>query len=176
MRRHAVISGVVMVIAGVLAIAAPLVAGVSVMIVLGVLLLVGGLAQCFLAFKAGAFGRGLLMLALGALTAAVGAWTLREPLGALASVTLFLAAYFLVSGVLELFAAFSGEREAGRVWLVFSAIVSMLLGLMLWRQFPLSGVWAVGTLVGIRLVMAGATLIAIGSSVRTRVHETARTH
>jgi uncharacterized membrane protein HdeD (DUF308 family) len=167
--KHAVISGVVMVIAGVLAVAAPFVAGVSVMLLIGVLLLVGGLAQCFLAFKAGAFGRGLLILLLGVLTAAAGVWTLREPLGALASVTLLLAAYFVVSGALELFATFSGEREPGRGWLGFSAVVSMLLGIMLWRQFPLSGVWAVGTLVGIRLLMAGASLVAIGSAVRKGV-------
>ncbi len=171
--RHAVISGVVMVIAGVIAIATPFVAGVSVMLLIGVLLLVGGLAQCFLAFKAGAFGRGVLILLLGALTAAAGVWTLREPLAALASVTLLLASYFFVSGLLELIGAFSGHREAGRGWLVFSAVVSMLLGVMLWRQFPLSGVWAVGTLVGVRLLMAGGSLIAIGSAVRTGVKKVA---
>ncbi len=167
--KHAVFSGVVMVIAGVLAIAAPFVAGASIMLMLGVMLLVGGVAQCFLAFKADAFGRGLLILVLGALTAAAGVWMLREPLSALGSVTLLLASYFFVSGLLELFGAFSAGREAGRGWLIFSAVLSMLLGVMLWRQFPLSGIWAVGTLVGVRLLTAGASLIAIGSAVRTGV-------
>ncbi len=169
--KHAVFSGVIMLIAGALAIAAPFVAGASIMIMLGVSLLVAGVAQCFLAFKADAFGRGLVILALGALTAAAGVWTLREPLVALASVTMLLAAYIFVAGVLELFAAFSSEREAGRGWIMFSAIVSILLGISLWRQLPFSGVWAIGTLVGVRLLMAGASLVAIGSAVRKGVKE-----
>ena len=174
--KHAVFSGVVMIIAGVLAIAAPFVAGASIMIMVGVLLLLGGVAQCFLAFKADAFGRGLVIFAVGALTAVAGVWMIREPLGALASTTLLLAAYFFVSGILELIAAFSAERETGWGWLLSSAIVTILLGILLWRQFPLSGVWAVGTLVGVRLLMAGASLVAIGSAVRNRVKNAGGPH
>jgi uncharacterized membrane protein HdeD (DUF308 family) len=167
--RHAVICGTVMVIAGVLAIMAPFVTGLSLMVVLGALLLVAGVAECFLAFKAGAFGRGLLIFIVGALTVVAGIWTLQEPLAALATVTLLLAAYFVVAGVVELFAAFSGAPAAGRGWLIFGAIVSIVLGLLLWRQFPLSGVWAVGTLVGIRLLLSGWSLIGIGSAARRGV-------
>jgi uncharacterized membrane protein HdeD (DUF308 family) len=163
--RHATITGIVMAVCGVLAIAAPAVAGVSAMIVLGVMLLVGGLSQCFLAFKAGAFGRGLLIFVLGALAVIAGVWTLGQPLSALSGITLLLAAYFIVSGVIEAFGAFSARPANGWGWLFFSGIVSLALGVMLWKQFPLSGLWAVGTLIGIRLLMAGISLIAIGSIV-----------
>ena len=173
--KHAVICGTVMVIAGVLAIAAPFVTGLSLMVVLGILLLVAGVAECFLAFKAGAFGRGLVIFIIGALTAIAGIWTLQEPLAALASVTLLLAAYFVVAGLVELFAAFSGAPEAGRGWLIFGAVVSIVLGLLLWRQFPLSGVWAVGTLVGIRLLLSGWSLIGIGSAARRGIAKVAGT-
>lgn len=163
--KHTTVSGVVMVVCGLLAIAAPAVAGVSAMWVLGAMLLVGGLSQCFLALKAGAFGRGLMVLALGVLTVIAGVWTLRQPLSALSGITLLLAAYFIVSGVIEAFAAFSARPADGWGWLFFSGIVSLALGVMLWKQFPFSGLWAVGTLIGIRLLMAGISLIAIGSTV-----------
>jgi uncharacterized membrane protein HdeD (DUF308 family) len=171
--KHAVICGTVMVIAGVLAIMAPFVTGLSLMVVLGVLLLVAGIAECLLAFKAGAFGRGLLIFVIGLLTAIAGLWTLLQPLAALATVTLLLAAYFVVAGVVELFAALSGAPAAGRGWLIFGAVVSIILGVLLWRQFPLSGVWAVGTLVGIRLLLSGMSLIGIGSAARKGIKNVA---
>ncbi len=174
--KHAVICGTVMAVAGLLAIMAPFVTGLSLMVILGVLLLVAGIAQCFLAFKAGAFGRGLLIFVIGALTAIAGIWTLRQPLAALASVTLLLAAYFVVAGIVELGGAFSGPREAGRGWLIFGGIVSILLGILLWRQFPVSGIWAVGTLVGIRLLMSGISLIGIGSAARKGIKNVAAAH
>jgi uncharacterized membrane protein HdeD (DUF308 family) len=86
-------------------------------------------------------------------------------LSALSGITLLLAAYFIVSGVIEAFGAFSARPANGWGWLFFSGIVSLALGVMLWKQFPLSGLWAVGTLIGIRLLMAGISLIAIGSIV-----------
>ena len=164
--KYAKISGVVMIIAGVLAIVAPFVAGVSVTIMLGAMLLVGGAAQCFLAFKAGAFGKGLLVFLVGALTVVAGFLTLKEPVTALASLTLLLASYFVVAGIFECIGAFSARPEQGWGWLLFSGAVSILLGIMLWRQFPFSGVWAVGTLVGVRLIFSGVALFSIGGAVR----------
>ena len=49
---------------------------------------------------------------------------------------------------------------------MFGGILSLLLGLMIWRQFPVSGIWALGTLVGIQLVFSGLTPIAVGGMAR----------
>ena len=166
--KYAKISGVVMIIAGVLAIVAPFVAGVSVTIMLGAMLLIGGIAQCFLAFKAGAFGKGLLVFLVGALTVVAGFLTLKEPVTALESLTLLLASYFVAAGIFECVGAVSARPEQGWGWLLFSGAVSVLLGIMLWRQFPFSGVWAVGTLVGVRLIFSGVALFSIGGAVRKR--------
>ena len=170
--KHAITCGTVLVIAGALAIFAPFITGLSLMVVLGVLLLIAGIAECLLAFRAGAFGRGLLIFVLGALTAIAGIWTLTQPLAALASV-LLLAVYFVVAGVVGLGGALSGPSEAGRGWLIFGGIVSILLGILLWKQFPVSGIWAVGTLVGIRLLMTGISLIGIGSAARKGIKNVA---
>jgi uncharacterized membrane protein HdeD (DUF308 family) len=77
--RLAVIVGILMLICGFLAVGSPLVAGLSVTVVVGVMLIVGGLSECFLAFKAGAFGRGLLIFVVGALTVVAGFFLFNQP-------------------------------------------------------------------------------------------------
>jgi len=165
--RLAVITGIIMLICGVLAVGSPLAAGVYVTIFVGAMLAVGGIAQCFLAFKAGAFGRGLMIFIIGALTAIAGFYLMSQPVAGLASITLFLAAYFVVTGIFDGIAAFQIRPEPGWGWMLFNAIVTLLLGIMIWRQFPLSGAWAVGVLFGIKLIFSGWALIFIGRGVRT---------
>ena len=164
--RLAVIMGIIMVICGVLAIASPLAAGVYVTILIGLLLAVGGIAQCFLAFQAGAFGKGLLMFVVGALTAVVGFYLFNLPLEGLESITLFLAAYFIVTGIFELISAFKIRPAQGWNMMLFTGVITLLLGIMIWSQFPVSGIWAVGVLFGVKLILGGWSLIFIGRSVR----------
>ncbi len=164
--RIAVIMGIIMVICGFLAVGSPLAAGVYVTIFVGIMLAIGGIAQCFLAFKAGAFGKGLLIFAVGALTAAVGFYLFNQPLEGLASITLLLAVYFIVTGIFELVGAFQIRPAEGWGMMLFNGIVTLLLGIMIWSQFPLSGAWAVGILFGVKLLLSGASLIVIGRSVR----------
>jgi uncharacterized membrane protein HdeD (DUF308 family) len=164
--RVAVITGIVMLICGILAIASPLAAGVSVTLVVGILLAIGGVSQCVIAFSAGAFRQGLLIFLMGAITALAGLFLLRQPLAGLAAITLFLAAYFIAEGVIELIAAVKIRPAQGWLWMLTSAIVTLLLGAMIWRQFPVSGAWAVGLLFGIKLVMSGWWLILVGRGVR----------
>ncbi|HUL73250.1 MAG TPA: DUF308 domain-containing protein [Vicinamibacterales bacterium] len=158
--------GLLLIVTGLLAIAAPFVAGVSVMLMLGALLLVGGIAVSLLAFRIGAFGAGLGVLLIGLLMAVVGVYFLAEPVAALGSMTLFLAIYFFVTGLTEAVAAFGARPAEGWGWMAASGVVSVLLGVMLWRQYPLSGIWAVGTLFGIKLLTSGFWLFSIGSTVR----------
>lgn len=164
--RLAVIVGIIMLICGFLAVGSPMVAGVSVTMFVGAMLIVGGIAQCFLAFKAGAFGRGLLIFIVGALTAVAGFYMLNQPLAGLASITIVLAAYFVVTGISELIGAFQARPADGWFVMLVSAIVTLLLGIMIWRQFPFSGGWAVGVLFGVKLIFSGITLIFIGRGVR----------
>lgn len=165
--RLAVIAGIVMAVCGALAVGSPFAAGLSVTLFVGAFLVVGGISQCLFAFRAGAFGKGLLIFLVGALTTAAGIVIFTQPVAGLASITLLLAAYFIVSGIFEVIAGLQSRPAHGWVWLLTAGIVTLLLGGMIWNQFPLSGAWAVGVLFGIRLMMSGWWLIAIGRSVRT---------
>ena len=162
----ALMSGVVLVIMGTLALLSPLVAGLSITIFVGVLLTIGGIVRCILAFDASAFGRGILTFVGGILMTIAGLYMMSQPVAGLASITVILVAYLVVAGLLEVVAAFQIRPAEGWGWELFNGIVTLLLGLMLWRQFPLSGAWAVGILFGIKMIFNGWALVLIGRMVK----------
>jgi len=167
-----VVSGIILVIAGMLAVMSPLVAGLSITIMVGAMLAVGGIGQCFLAFKAGAFGKGLMIFIVGVLMTIAGFYIMNQPVAGLAKLTILLMSYLLVTGVLEILVAFQLKPAAGWGLELLNGIVTLLLGVMLWRQFPLSGAWAIGVLFGIKMIFSGSTFIFIGRNVKKLAAET----
>jgi uncharacterized membrane protein HdeD (DUF308 family) len=95
---------------------------------------------------------------IGVLTLLCGIALLGHPLFASGVLTILLAVYFVSDGISEM-AAGLGRMGEGGGWLVLSGIVSLLLGAMIWAQYPLSGAWAMGTLLGIKLFFVGLTMI-----------------
>ena len=158
--------GVALLIAGVLSLLVPFVAGLSVALFVGILLLLSGFTQLLIVFRAGSFGEGMLLALLGVLSFVAGGYMVSQPATALGTLTLLLAGYFVASGVVETVGAFGARPARGWGLLLFGGVVTVALGLMIWRQFPLSGVWAVGTLVGVRLFMSGWSLFAIGGAIK----------
>lgn len=163
--------GIVTLVLGVLAIVAPFVTGLAVAIFVGILLLLSGIAQTIYAFQAGSLGKGLLRVLFGGITIVGGVAMITSPTLGLAALTLILAAYFFIDGVFALFAGFQVKPLKGWGWLVFSGVVTVLLAWMIWQQWPLSGLWAVGILVGVRLLFAGTAMIALGSAGKKVVGE-----
>lgn len=163
--------GIVIAIAGVLAIISPFVAGLSVTIAVGVLLIVAGVSRLFLAFKMGSFGKGLLMFLLGVVTVIAGGYLVARPGMGLATLTVFLAAYFLVDGIFEVIWAFRLRPIKGWGWQLFSGIATIILGIMIWRQFPESALWAVGLLAGIHMIFAGSSITSVCRAARGAAKE-----
>ena len=153
--------GVLLLIAGCLSLIAPFAAGLSIAVTIGAVVLFSGVAQLLVVFRAGSFGQGLLLALLAVLSLVAGGYMVSQPLSALATLTLFLAGYFVVTGAIEMIGAFGAKPAPGWGALLFGGIVSIVLGVMIWRQFPLSGAWAIGVLVGVRLIMSGLALITI---------------
>jgi uncharacterized membrane protein HdeD (DUF308 family) len=163
--------GIGITIAGVLAVISPFVAGLSVTIAVGVLMLVSGVSRLFLAFKMGSFGRGLLMFLLGALTLVVGGYLIARPGMGLATLTLVLAVYLFVDGAFEIVYAFRLRPIKGWEWTLFSGVAALALGIMIWRQFPVSGMWAVGTIAGIHMIFAGSSMASLSRAARSDAKE-----
>ena len=73
----------------------------------------------------------------------------------------------LLKVLLEAIAAFQIKPASGWGWALFSGVITVLLGAMIWNQFPLSGAWAIGTLVGIKLLFSGWSLLMFGMVARS---------
>ncbi|NLF29687.1 MAG: hypothetical protein GX591_02225 [Planctomycetes bacterium] len=162
--RHPAILGAVAITLGILALLAPLLAGSVVALMLGVLLIVGGIMRFVWAFEAHSFGRGTLLFVLGGLMALGGLALLFRPLYAIDVLTVILAVYFIVDGIVEIIAGVRRHATtAGWGWLLFSGIVSILLGVLLWSIRVDDFLALVGILVGIKLIFTGVVIIASGA-------------
>jgi uncharacterized membrane protein HdeD (DUF308 family) len=158
--------GVLTVIFGVLAIAAPFVTGIAVTMFVGFLLTFMGIARIVHAVKSKQWGTGIWGTIIGLLGLAAGLVMLFRPGIGLASLALLLAIYFLVDGVCEIIAAFKIKPDQGWGWMFFNGVIAVLLGFMIWRQWPVSGAWAVGVLVGVHILITGWTMIVLGTGAR----------
>jgi uncharacterized membrane protein HdeD (DUF308 family) len=159
------ILGVICIILGILAMMAPTLTGLSIAMALGVLIIAGGILRIIWAFRAESLGRGLLRFAVGGLTLLCGIALIAHPLFAAGLLTIVLAAYFILDGISEIAAGIQ-RQGAGSGWLLFGGIISLLLGIMIWAQYPLSGAWAMGILVGIKLFLIGVIMLTAGSALR----------
>jgi len=158
--------GVIAIILGMLAMLAPGLAGLSVALLLGIIVLAADIVRIFWAFQAGTFGKGLVGFVIGGLTLLCGILLIANPLFASGMLTILLAIYFIFDGVFEIMAAVQRKPMEGWGWLMFGGIVSVLLGLMIWAQYPLAGAWAMGILIGIKLFMVGLIMVTGGAVAR----------
>src|SRR5262249_43552811 len=104
-------------------------------------------------------------LLLAVIYVAGGFYFLTHPLLGLGTLTLVLAAILVTEAILEMIAYFV-MREDGSGWRLVNAIVTMVLGLMIWQNWPSSPVWAIGTLVGVNLIMTGVSRLMLGTAAR----------
>jgi uncharacterized membrane protein HdeD (DUF308 family) len=158
--------GVLTVIFGVIAIGSPLITGVAVAVFVGFLLLASGVARIIHAFKSKQWGTGFWGTVIGLLGVVAGLLMIFRPLVGLVAMTMLLAIYFLIDGISEIIAAFRIKPDQGWGWVLFNGIIAVLLGFMIWRQWPISGAWAIGILVGIHILLTGWSMIILGSGAR----------
>jgi len=156
--------GFLAIIFGILAILMPYLTGESVLLLIGILVMAGGILRLIWAFKAGSLGKGILVFIIGVLTLLAGFWIITEPFIAAGALTIVLSVYFFADGLAEIFAAFSVAE--GKGWLLFDGVVTIILGVLLFMGFPFAGPLAVGVLLGIKLLFAGITMLTLGSAAK----------
>ncbi len=167
---HAV--GIGLIGLGVLAALLPAFTGAPVMILTGILLLLTGVVRGWFGWRAWSEGKGPMGVVLGGLAAVCGLAVVANPVSTLETVSLVVAVYMVLDGISEL--VFSGRLrdEDGRAWVWGDAILSILLGVSMWIGWPLSGVRALGLLLGAKLASAGTVLLRVERGMR-RVGERA---
>jgi uncharacterized membrane protein HdeD (DUF308 family) len=158
--------GVALIVFGMLAIGSPFVAAVAVNVVLAWLIVLAGVVHLILAFHAHGAGSLLWKLLVGLAYLAFGAYMIMHPVLGVASLTLVLASLFLVEGILDIALFFKMRSMQGSSWVLIDGVVTLLLGLLIYMQWPSSSVWAIGTLVGVSMIISGVTRVMLSLAVR----------
>ncbi|XXF81272.1 DUF308 domain-containing protein [Myxococcaceae bacterium GXIMD 01537] len=157
--------GLCLVALGVFAIIAAGIASIASILVFGVLLAAGGAVEIVQAFRVRRTGNFFLFFLGGLLSLVVGVLMLMRPMAGLAAVTLLLAGYFFASGLFRGFTSII-DRYANWGWDFVYGIVAVILGVMLFSQWPNSSLWLVGTLVGVELLIRGSAVMGAALAMR----------
>lgn len=168
----AVVGGILMTLLGAVAIVYPAITSVSVVYLLGAVLAVGAVVQLVHAFSVRNWKGFFWHLLIAAVYAIAGVMLLVYPLGGLITLTLVLALYFFISGILKIVLSISARHSTtGWGWMLFSGILALVLGVLIWASWPIGSLWFIGLLVGIDLIVGGFSLAAMGISVHSMAKE-----
>lgn len=154
--------GVVYIVAGFIALGSMVVATVASVFIVGVMMIIAGVAEVINAFQMKTWGRFLVWALLGLLYIVAGFVTFENPLLAAVLLTLFLGASLVASGVVRIFLAFSMQRGTFWGWVAFSGVITLLLGLLILARWPVNSVYILGLFLGIDLIFAGAGWVGLG--------------
>lgn len=157
--------GIVLFLLGFVAISFSVSATLITVFALGIVLLIAGFAQCVMAIREPQWSGFFLNLLAGLLAMVMGYLFVQSTGVSALTLTLLMAAYFMVSGLFKVFTAVS-HRFHQWGWMLVNGIAGILLGVLLWAQWPISGLWAIGLFLGIDLIMMGIFWGIVGMSLR----------
>lgn len=133
--------------------------------VFGFFLIVGAAFYIGGSFFTGSWGGFFLMLLMGVLQLVVGVICVRHPAEAAIVYTLVMAIFFIAGGLFRIVASLTG-RFRGHSWVLVNGIITLILGIMIWEQMPFSGLWVIGTFLGIDLIFNGWSYFMLGLNAR----------
>jgi uncharacterized membrane protein HdeD (DUF308 family) len=159
--------GILMILIGMIAVAvAPFEAGVILVMLIGWTAIFNGGAQLFYAFSGHEQRHRWLEVLLGVLYIIAGIYLLLHPIGGLLALTLLMAIFLLVYGIFALILAFRMRPAPGWGWVLFDAIITVVLGVLIYIHWPLNTEWVVGTLFGISFIVSGVSRLMMSLAVR----------
>ena len=161
-----IVWGVLLIIFGMVAVASPFLAAVAVNVVIAWLIVLAGVVHLMLAFRAHGAGSMIWKMLVGLAYLLFGVYLIMHPVLGVASLTLLLASLFLIEGILDIILFFQLRSLGGSSWVLVDGIITLALGLMIYLQWPSSSAWAIGTLVGVSLIISGFTRVMLSLAVR----------
>jgi len=167
--------GVVLVVLGLIALGAVVTTTLATAVAIGVVLLISGFGETIAALFAQAWGGFFAGLLSGVLSIVVGVFFLRAPVDALLALTLLVACLLLVGGLFKI-ATMLRERFATGQWVLMGGVIDVVLGVLIWRQWPASALWVLGMFLGISLILRGLNWIMLGLLARNLAVATHRSH
>lgn len=168
-----IVLAILMIIAGIIAMLEPGLAGVVITLVIGWSAIFNGVAQIIFGFQTHGGWHKVLEVVLGIIYVVAGIFVLLVPVAALLALTLFLASLLLVYGIFALVLAFRMRPHRGWGWVLFDGIITILLGILIWVHWPSRSLWVVGTLFGISIFVSGITRLMVSLALRGAVKQAA---
>ena len=166
--------GIVTAALGLLLMTYPLATATVTTVVLGCILVVVGVIDLVLALRSHTAGSFFLRLLLGIGYGLAGILMVMFPLWGVAVLTVVIGTMLFFEAVMAAMLAFQTRPQSGWGWLLFDAGISALLGFLILAHWPQSSIWAIGTLVGVAVLMRGITRIALSIGLRRVVHRADR--
>jgi len=161
------LQGVLMVVAGVLALVYPLLASVAMVYLLAWVLIISGVLQAIGLIGARDVPHYWLQLISVVLAIVIGLLLLNQPESGLVIMTVLLIVFFMIEGISKIIFALTIRPFPNWGWVFGSGVVGILLAFYLWANIPVSSEWVLGVLLGVMLVCEGAALAYLAWKVRT---------
>jgi len=157
---------ILLILFGVLAVALPLGTSLGVVAIVSWLVVFSGATQLIHAFQSQGAGNIAWKVLVAAAYLVAGLYFVFHPLMGVASFTLLLSWFLVAEGIMDLVAYFQNRSAVGAGWILFDGVVTLFLGLLVWKHWPSSSAWVIGTLVGISMIMTGTTRLMIHLAAR----------
>jgi uncharacterized membrane protein HdeD (DUF308 family) len=161
-----------LVVIGFLAIIRPVTADIATGFLLGLLLLIAGLLSAIAGFANRGWHSRWLDFAIGLLCIVLGAMVLRDPFAGAVSLVWVISIWVIMSGILEIFAAY--KLTFSRGWLALLGLLNLLLGVILLMAGPVTGLLFLALIVGVSFTVRGVSLMRFGWSLRRALRRSAR--
>jgi uncharacterized membrane protein HdeD (DUF308 family) len=153
--------GSLLVVTGLMAVALPLFVGIAASVFFGWLIMAGGIAHLVYAWSQRGAGAVLWQILIGIVYVGAALYMLIFPVAGVFALTLVLACYIVLAGIFEL-AVFSRIRRLlGATWFLVNGVISLVLAGLILFEWPSSSLWAIGSLVGISLLLSGVARITL---------------
>jgi uncharacterized membrane protein HdeD (DUF308 family) len=146
---------VLLIVAGLFAVLIPSLSGIAITLFFGWAMIFSGITHLVFAFKTHTTGGRIWELLIGAVYLFTGVYLILHPLDALLALTLILACYLFFEAIVEFIQFFQLRPRHGAGWLVVDGVITLILAIMIWRSWPASSVWVIGTLVGFSMIFSG---------------------
>jgi uncharacterized membrane protein HdeD (DUF308 family) len=159
-------AAVVLIVLGIFGIAEPGLAGLGVTLLIGWLLVIGAVMHFMAAFKGGSAKQVIFQVLVGSVYLIGGVYFLTHLIMATETLTLLLSGIILAEGVIEIVSYFRMRLEGASFWLLINGVITLLLGCLIWFHWPSSSIWAIGTIVGINLLITGISRLMFGLAAR----------
>lgn len=158
-----------MILLGFFAIGLPMATGIGIAMLVGWIIIFSGFAHLAYAFAAQGPGAFFWRILIGILYTLGGIYLVFHPALGLESLTLVLAMMFFAEGILQMIVFFQFRSLPGSGWILFDSVTALLLGLLIGLSWPSSSLWAIGTLVGVNLIVSGFTRLVSSVAVRSEL-------